>query len=377
VLTVLLAAHRSRRGGFTEHLRALAGGLRARGARPVVALPRDSEWASDLGEIETATEAVRGRGDALAPVRYARLARALRADLVHTHARPTDLWAGLGARLAGASAVATLHAEPGREPDGSVRAGARARAHGTALDRLHARVIAVAHPIADQAVARLGIDRRRVRVVENGVELVSHDTSVVRPRARAALGAREGELAVGVVARFVDRADDKGQPAAVRALARLGLPGAVLHFVGDGPTRGEVERLARELGVAARFHGERRDARALIPGFDVALLPSLSEGCPLFVLEAMAASVPLVATAVGGVPDVLAEGAGSLVPAGDDSALAREVGRLARDAELRARLGRAGRARAEARYSASRFVGETLAVYEEALASRRRRARVV
>src|SRR5262249_56864499 len=133
-------------------------------------------------------------------------------------------------------------------------------------------------------------------------------------------------------------------PAAVRPPARLGLPGAVLHFVGDGPTRGEVERLARELGVAACFHGERRDARGLIPGFDVALLPSLSEGCPLFVLEAMAASVPLVATAVGGVPEVLEGGVGALVPAGDDSALARELGRLARDAALRARLGRAGRA---------------------------------
>lgn len=167
-------------------------------------------------------------------------------------------------------------------------------------------------------------------------------------------GARPAGVVVGTVARL---ALEKGLDVLLRAAARLiesGLPLRVV-LVGEGPLRGRLERLALRLAIADRveFRGELPHEQ--VPGalaeLDIFVLPSRAEGFGVAALEAQAMRLPVVASDVGGIPDVVAhERTGLLVPPGDVAALAGALRRLAADAGLRASMGRAGRALAEGRY---------------------------
>src|SRR5262249_39705450 len=139
-----------------------------------------------------------------------------------------------------------------------------------------------------------------------------------------------------------------------------------LHIAGDGPCRAELERQAARLGLgeAVRFLGAVRDVPALLGGARLFVLPSLSEGVSLTLLEAVARGLPGVAAAVGGNPEVVADGeTGLLVPPRDPPALARAVLDLWTRPESCARLGRAGRRRAEALFDVRRMVARYEALY--------------
>jgi glycosyltransferase involved in cell wall biosynthesis len=145
---------------------------------------------------------------------------------------------------------------------------------------------------------------------------------------------------------------------------------AALCLVGDGPERAQLERQARELGIARRtvFMGYQREIAPYYALFDVLLLPSANEGTPVVAIEALAAELPVVATNVGGIPDVVDEGVdGYLTAVGDTEALAARLAELARDPELRKRFGAAGRARVVPRYRVSRLVDDVDALYRELL----------
>jgi glycosyltransferase involved in cell wall biosynthesis len=157
----------------------------------------------------------------------------------------------------------------------------------------------------------------------------------------------------------------------VRALARLPEGGFDVMLVGDGPDRGEVEDEIRKLGVEGRVQlaGERSDVPALLADSDVFVLSSRSEGLPVSVLEAMAAELPVVASNVGGLGELVVDGqTGVLVPPGDPEALAEALGRLIGDRELRRRLGAAGRARAERLFDLDAFRQAHLDLYDRQLA---------
>jgi glycosyltransferase involved in cell wall biosynthesis len=153
----------------------------------------------------------------------------------------------------------------------------------------------------------------------------------------------------------------KDHATAVRTLGQVarGRPDARLVLAGEGPEREGIEMLIREhdLGRQVRLLGMRTDVPRLLAAADAFLLTSISEGIPLTVIEAMAAGLPVVATAVGGLAEVVEEGkTGLLAPAGDDAALARNLLRLAEDPGLRAEMGRRGRERAFARFSEDQMV---------------------
>jgi glycosyltransferase involved in cell wall biosynthesis len=221
--------------------------------------------------------------------------------------------------------------------------------------------VALTQAELDDGVAA-GVGRPdQYRVVPNGVEL-ERFTGNGEPRARRILfvgrlaAQKRPDLAVEIIRRV--RADH---------------PDAELWVVGDGPQRADVERLVSSAGLDGAVRllgGARRDLPGLLRESACLLLPSDYESCPYAVLEAMAAGVPVVATRVGGVPDLLDDGVeGLLVPARQPEAAAAAVGRILADSKLARTMGEAGRTRARERYSLERMVADTMTVYEELLAA--------
>src|SRR5439155_10132388 len=161
------------------------------------------------------------------------------------------------------------------------------------------------------------------------------------------MGLRDDEFVVGWVGRMTAVKNTDRVVRALQTLVDLGVDARVL-LVGDGPDRDHLERYAHELGVIKRclFLGYQEDVARFYDAIDVLVLPSINEGTPVSVIEALAARRPAVATRVGGVPDVVRDGVdGYLVAPGDTEGLAERLTALARDPALRARMGAQGRAR--------------------------------
>ena len=203
-------------------------------------------------------------------------------------------------------------------------------------------------------------------VIPNGIELPECPGLAERARARAALGVTADDVVVGVVGRL---SAQKAHHVLFEAVARClpDVPSLRLVVIGDGELGPRLRRLAEQLGIGHRttFLGIRRDVPLLLPGLDVSCLSSVHEGVPIALIEAMAAGVPIVASDCGAVRDIVEDGEqGYLVPVGDIDRFADRLRLLAGDANLRARLGKAGRARAEREFD----IELTARAYEDLLA---------
>ena len=303
-----------------------------------------------------------GALDARAARRLHAALRDERADLLHTHGHfGLNTVARVAGRLAGAAVVAHMHIENIFHPSPPVRAAQLALDRATA--RLCARILAVSEATS-RALVREGYPRDRLQVVYNGVEPT--DAPAVR-------------LAPAPVVLEVARlAAVKGQLELVRALPEL--PGTHAVLVGgDLEAGGAFERRiaeeARRRGVADRvvLAGEQADVPSLLAGCEVVCLPSHAEGLPLVLLEAMAAGKPVVATAVGGTPELVVDGeTGLLVPPGDPAALATALRSLLDDPARAEALGEAGRRRVRERFSAAAMCRAVLEVYDEIARTMRR-----
>jgi glycosyltransferase involved in cell wall biosynthesis len=284
--------------------------------------------------------------------RLARLLRRRRADVLHTH---TLAAANVLARLAGAVArvpvVSHLHIENHFRP--ATRWLLARLDNATA--RLAARLVAVSED-TKRAYERQGYPRGRIEVVYNGVDLPANGDF------RRNVPARIGE-----VARLFDV---KGQRELLHALARL--PEVRLVLAGrdleqGGAFQDELERESERLGIRERVEfGFHEDVPALLETLDVVALPSWTEGLPLVLLEAMARGRPVVATPVGGTPELVTDGeTGLLVPPRDPEALAAALRRVLDDPELARRLGEAARARVADRFTAAEQERRILALYDD------------
>jgi glycosyltransferase involved in cell wall biosynthesis len=226
------------------------------------------------------------------------------------------------------------------------------------------RVIAVSGAVA--AVLRQGgVPPERVRVVYEGVPDRRPD-----PGGRAmleSLGIPMTALVVGTVAALTDHKDHPTLlSAAARVVARV--PNAYFVIVGAGERKADLQAEAASLGLPGRvfFTGFREDLDRLIPAFDVFCLSSKMEGLGTSLLDAMCFARPVVATAAGGIPEAVEDGVtGRVVPVQDPAALAAALVAVLGDASERSRMGAAGRMRFESRFSATRMVDATLAVYHE------------
>lgn len=285
-------------------------------------------------------------------LRMASLFRTYRPDVVHTR-NWTCIDAIIGARLAGVPVV--IHGEHGRgasDPDGTNKFRRRVR---RLLNPLVTEFVTVSRDLAHWLTSDVGIPSAKVTHIYNGVDT---DTFLPgdRHEARNALGLPDARIVIGTVGRLDPVKDHRGLIEGFGRLAQR--HDARLLIVGDGPCRAELEHLINELALSNRVHllGERDDIPQLLRALDIFTLPSLGEGISNVILEAMATGLPVVATRVGGNPELVHDGVtGFLVARRSADALAAALHRYVENSLLVRRHGDAGRTRVVDEFSLSRM----------------------
>jgi glycosyltransferase involved in cell wall biosynthesis len=286
-----------------------------------------------------------------------RFFKTMRPDIVHVH-NPTSLhYAVLSKLVSRAAIVVTLHGDQ----------DTHARLGSSFEWWLTSAAVIVSH--AAGRTLRLPSHAGRLIVVHNGIGVVADDPGQ-RAAARAELNA--GESCIGILVARID--GRKGHATLLKSLTTLDelRNTLTLWVAGDGSERAAAETQAAQLGLGperVRFLGRRSDIDRLLNAADFFVLPSDIEGLPLSILEAMSHGLAIVASNVGGIPEIIQHDInGLLVPPGDDAALAAAIRRVATDPALRRRLGDAARERANTTFSLSAMVDKYDQVYAEALA---------
>jgi glycosyltransferase involved in cell wall biosynthesis len=291
----------------------------------------------------------RGRYDPALVWRLARWLRRERAAVVHTHLFTADAYGRLAARLAGVSAVfSTVHST-------NLWKSALHRVTDWLLAWISTRVIACSAEVGELLRRRDRLPAKRIEVVANGVDL-GRFANARADGVRAEFGIPDGRLLIGVVGRLHPA---KGHSELLAALARLRVEGhdPACLLIGTGELRGALEEETVRCGLQDRivFAGQRSDVPRLLAALDVLAMPSRWEGLPMTLLEAMAMGKAIVATRVGGIPDVISDGEnGLLVPTANPDALAEALRRLLSEPQLRARLGQRAAHTLRQRYDVTR-----------------------
>ena len=331
----------------------LMEGLRSAGVPQLLVAPRDSESLriANARGFETAAIGLRHAFDLPGVLRLARHLRS--AALVHLHTGRAAWLGSLAARQARCPAVIT------RRMERRVKRGLRTR---FAYTRTARAVIAISPAVRECLVAG-GVPAAAIEVIPDALDPQRIAVRAGRDATRSALGAGGGAFVVLCVAQLMHR---KGIDVLLRAAASLRDPRLVLAVAGDGPEANSLRELAAELqlGDAVRWLGRRTDVGDLLAACDLFVLPSRAEGLGVAALEALGAARPVIATRVGGLADLIADGAsGLLVPPEDPRSLAEAIARLRDDASLRERLAAAGPRRVDAGYRPEQYVGRHVELY--------------
>lgn len=367
--TVFILASTLVLGGAEKVVRALALGLPGHGFNPhIICLRGLGSVGEDLCRrgVTARFGLMRSRFDAAVFVRLYNLFREGRESILYVLDHHDALfWGGLASRAAGVRwRITPVHSTGLWGKKGSF----------TFTDRLvlplYDRVVALSAMHADYVARRGGIDHSRIAVINNGI-----DTGRFRPvesreergRVRESLALAPGDFVVAIVAAL---RPEKNHEMFLRAAARFHARGGsgVFLVVGDGKEAGKLHGLAGELGLgsAVRFMGARDDIPAILAASDVSVLCShpVVETFPLSVLEAMACGVPVVVTAVGSIPEMLADGReGFIIPPSDVQALTEALLELERDAGRRTAMGARARERVESEFSQARMIAEYAALF--------------
>lgn len=299
----------------------------------------------------------------------ARFMRELPAAIVHCHGYREDLYGYLASRALKPALVATNH--------NWLRSNRMLRLYASLDGRVLRRfdhVVGVSAPIVEELRAA-GVKDERISMISNGVALERFNAS---PSAAFATSVHEmfaqaPETLLGVVGSLTP---EKGHKDLLAALASLvsDFPGLGLLIIGDGPLRAALQQQAETSGLQSHvaFAGTRRDIAELLACLDIFVLPSVREGLPMALLEAMASALPVVATKVGDVATALDHGeAGALIPPGNPAALAEAIRNLINQPDLRRTLGHKARVVAADKYSSKKMAASYMTLYDQLLRKRR------
>jgi glycosyltransferase involved in cell wall biosynthesis len=372
-------------GGPALHVAYLTAGLAERGYETTLvagSLARGEDSmafvAEELGVSVTRIDELRrdisAVHDAAAVWRLARLIRREQPEILHTHTAKAGAVGRLAALLAGPArppiVVHTFHGHVLRGYFDPLRtAGFRLLERW--LARVSTALVAVSPQVRDDLVALGVAPREKFAVVRLGIGVEGRVRAEQDGRAetRRLLGIPPERFVVGWIGRMTGVKRTGDVLLAFKQLRQDGVD-ASLCLVGDGPDRERLERRAHELGIMrdTLFLGYQEDVGRFHTAFDAFFLPSTNEGTPVTAIEALAAGTPVVATRVGGVPDVVRDGEdGFLVEAGAIGELAERLERLAADPELRERMGAAGRERVQPRYAVERLIDDVDRLYRSLL----------
>lgn len=294
--------------------------------------------------------------------RLYRLLRQERPFILHTWMFHANIPGRILAKLAGVPIVISAERTMGQE-------GRFRRWINRLTGRLPDSIICVSPQVADFAAQKIGLPFAKLIVIRNGIDLAQFQNLPDPQTAREEFGLpAQGRLIAAI-----------GRPRPVKGFAYLldafaqiavAYPDLYLVFVGDGPEKRPLQTAAAQLPCAnrVRFLGDQQDIPRLLAGLDMLVLPSLWEGLPNVVLEAMAAGLPVVATAVGGTPELVTHNeTGLLVPSQNPEALAQAISQLLDQPEQAAQMGRNGRQRAAAQFTIERMTQQTEALYNRLL----------
>ena len=316
--------------------------------------------------------------DPLSIARLVSLIREVKPHILHTHTAKAGAAGRIAAKLAGPARppiiVHTYHGHVLRGYFDPVRT-AVFRDLERRLAKISTRLVAVSDEVRDDLVSMGVAPVEKFSVIRLGIDLEHRITPDAGQAAelRRQYGIPADAFVVGWIGRMTGIKRVPDVLAGFKGLLDAGID-ARLCLVGDGPDREDIERCAQKLGVARQtlFLGYQRDVSPYYGLFDTLLLPSGNEGTPVVAIESLAAETPVVATRVGGVPDVVDDGeTGILVEVGDVRGITAALVRLGRDPALRAAYGRTGRERVVPRYRVERLVDDVDGLYRELLAARR------
>jgi glycosyltransferase involved in cell wall biosynthesis len=229
-------------------------------------------------------------------------------------------------------------------------------------------VVAVSHEVKNSLIKRRGLPPEMIHVIHYGVDLEKFSSNGEYSNKKQELGLPDDDVVIGIVARLEPM---KGHKIFVDAFCQLKdkYPGVSVVFVGDGSCRLELEKMAKEAGLEKRIHflGIRKNVNEILDAIDFFVLPAISgEGLPNVVLEAMACSKPVIATRVGGSPEMIEDGhSGFIVPPENVAALAGMMEKMLCERDKIAWLGSNARRRVEKDFSLQKQINEFEALYKE------------
>ena len=286
-------------------------------------------------------------------------------DVIHTQLEFADILGSIAARRLGIPSISTIHTLD--RPPRWTKEAARSRLMAWTLRRRSDRVIAVSRSARDHVLRKAGLPKRHTAAIHNGINLAPFLAVGTEERCRT-----RSELGIGaddpVITTVAVLRQPKGITDFLVALPTLlqSYPKLTYLIVGDGPDRSRLDRFVADLGVGQSVHfaGRRSDIPHMLAATDLFVLPSLTEALPTVLIEAMAVGLPVVATQVGGVPEIVDSGVtGLLVPPSSPTALAEAADRLLNSPRQCRAMGLAGRRKALDRFSIERQADRLTAEY--------------
>ena len=334
----------------------------------VICLTRKGVWAREIEErgIEVVSMGKKVGFDPWILPKLVAFLRREKPDLVNTHLWTADLWARLAAVIAGVPRIVVTEQN----------VDIWKRWYHKAIDRIlftwTDHLICVSEQVVEFYTTGFGVPKEKTAMIPNAIELASFDGGRPLKGLREEFGCAADEFLFVCAARLHPQKGHHDLMEAVRLLVAGGHRGFQLLVVGEGPLRTELERLRDAKGLKdwVRFLGVRQDIPSILLQSNAFVLSSIYEGLPLAVLEAMAARLPVVATRVGGVPQVVRDGEnGYLVDPRNPVAFAAAMARVLRDPDASRRMGLSGRGLIELEYTIERIAARTVDLFRVCIAS--------